>query len=131
MSRNRQNQSASVRFGPLVKVCLICVFIGGSGVGYVWQKNQIHELGRQIKQCELKLDELRRQNKQKADNLALLRSPVALEAAVKKLKLDLAPPEPRYILRLQEWAPASTSQAVNNSKSARVGGQDLARAERY
>ena len=130
MSKNRRNQTAAVRFGPLVKVCLICVFIGGSGVGYVWQKNQIYELGRQIKQCELKLDELRRQNKQRADNLAQLRSPVALEAAVRKLKLNLAAPAPRDILRLNEWAPAPARQAENDSQPARTGGPILARTER-
>src|ERR1041384_3980802 len=131
MSKNRRNLSAAVRFGPLVKVCLICAFLGGAGVGYVWKKNQIYELGRQIKQCELKLDELRRQNKQRADNLAQLRSPVALEAAVKKLRLNLAPSEPKMILRLNEWAPACASPAENKSQSAHVGGPALARSERH
>ena len=131
MSRNRRNQSAAVRFGPMVKVCLICAFIGGSGVGYVWQKNQIFELGRQIKQCELRLDELRCQNKQKADALAYLRSPKVLDARVKELKLNLAPPEPKQILRLNEWAPARVSPAENNSQFARRGEPALARAERF
>ena len=27
---------------------MLCQFIGGSGIWYVWQKNQIYELGRQI-----------------------------------------------------------------------------------
>jgi len=130
MSKNRRNQTAAVRFGPLVKVCLICAFIGGSGVGYVWQKNQIYELGRQIKQCELKLDELRRQNKQKADTLAYLRSPKVLDAAVKKWNLNLAPPQPQQILRLNEWAPAPVSMAEPNVQSARNSGPALARAER-
>jgi hypothetical protein len=115
----------------MVKVCLICAFIGGSGVGYVWQKNQIFELGRQIKQCELRLDELRRQNKQKADALAYLRSPKVLDARVKELKLNLAPPEPKQILRLNEWAPARVSPAENNSQFARRGEPALARAERF
>ena len=41
MARNRKNQSAVVRFGPAVKALLLCLFIGGSGVGYVWQQNQL------------------------------------------------------------------------------------------
>ncbi|NJN06326.1 MAG: hypothetical protein HC814_08150 [Rhodobacteraceae bacterium] len=106
MSRNRRNESAAVRFGPLVKVFLLCAFIGGSGVGYVWQKNQIYELGRMIKQCELKLDELRRQNKLRSDTLAQLRSPAALDARVRDLRLNLAAPRQNQILQLPEWRPS-------------------------
>jgi hypothetical protein len=123
MSRNRRNESAAVRFGPLVKVFLLCAFIGGSGVGYVWQKNQIYELGRQIKQCELRLDELKRQNKQRADTLAYLRSPAVLDARVKELRLQLAVPRPHQIVRLPERAPADTGPARPGS------GPTLARAE--
>jgi len=123
MSRNRRNESAAVRFGPLIKVFLLCAFIGGSGVGYVWQKNQIYELGRQIKQCEVKLDELLRQNKQRSDTLAYLRSPAVLDARVKELRLNLAPPKPEQILRLNEWAPAPANVVH------RPGGASFARAE--
>lgn len=126
MSRNRRNESAAVRFGPLVKVFLLCAFIGGSGVGYVWQKNQIYELGRAIKQCEVKLDELKRQNTQRANTLALLRSPAALDARVKVLRLNLTPPSRSQILRLPEWAPAP----ANPSPAAGpTGAVTFARAE--
>jgi hypothetical protein len=124
MSRNRRNESAAVRFGPLIKVFLLCAFIGGSGVGYVWQKNQIYALGRQIKQCELKRDELLRQNKQRADTLAYLQSPAVLAARVRELGLKLAPPAQHQILRLTEWAPASADTAARPS-----GAPAFARAE--
>jgi hypothetical protein len=125
MSRNRRNESAAVRFGPLVKVFLLCAFIGGSGVGYVWQKNQIYELGRQIKQCELQLDELKRQNTHRANTLALLRSPAALDARVRELRLNLVAPGRHQILHLPEWAPASvlatpTAGAAGAGRYARV-----------
>jgi hypothetical protein len=41
MARNRKNQSAAMRFGPVLKALLLCLLIGGSGIGYVWQKDQI------------------------------------------------------------------------------------------
>ena len=50
----------------MLKVVLLCVFIGGSGVGYVWQKNQIHQLGEQITRSEKRLQELVQQNKLRA-----------------------------------------------------------------
>ena len=59
MAKNRVNQSAAIRFGPALKAFLLCLLIGGSGVGYVWQKSQIHELGKMIKARENKVAELR------------------------------------------------------------------------
>ena len=55
MAKNRKYESAAIRFGPALKAFLLCLLIGGSGVGYVWQKNQIYELGRQFKQQERRL----------------------------------------------------------------------------
>ena len=55
MAKNRKHQSAAVRFGPALKAFLLCALIGGSGVGYVWQKSRIEELSKQIKEREQKL----------------------------------------------------------------------------
>jgi hypothetical protein len=90
MAANRKNKPAAVRFGPVIYVLLFCLFLGGSGIGYVWQKNQINALGMQIKQAETRLDELRRLNKQRSDTLAFMRSPQVLDARVKELNLGLA-----------------------------------------
>ena len=64
-----------MRFGPALKAFLLCLFIGGSGVGYVWQKNQFFELGKQIKQRELRLNGLAVQNEKLKKQLATMRSP--------------------------------------------------------
>ena len=60
MARNRKYQSAAIRFGPALKAFLLCLLIGGSAVGYVWQKNQIYQLGQQIKLREANLKFKRR-----------------------------------------------------------------------
>jgi hypothetical protein len=104
MAKNRRNESATVRFGLVVKALLICLLIGGSGVGYVWHKNQIYSLGQQIKLSETRLAELRRQNKLRSDQLALLKSPPVLDARVKELKLGLGPPSPDQVVTLSESA---------------------------
>jgi hypothetical protein len=57
------------RWGPALRAFLLCLLIGGSGVGYVWQKDQIFQLGRQIKVRELRLIHLKEQN---ASDLLLL-----------------------------------------------------------
>src|SRR5207249_7605300 len=62
MARNRKYQSAAIRFGPALKAFLLCLLIGGSAVGYVWQKNQIYQLGQQIKMGENHLKQLAEKN---------------------------------------------------------------------
>lgn len=102
MPRNRRNQSAAVRFGPALKAALLCLVIGGSGVGYVWQKNQIHQLGRHIKSREQRMSELRVLNEKLRRQLAMLRSPAYLERRVQEMNLGLVPPSPNQVWRLSE-----------------------------
>jgi hypothetical protein len=105
MARNRKSQSAAIRFGPALKAVLLCVLIGGSGVGYVWQKDQIDRLGRQIKARENRLRALEEQNDKLARGLATMRSPQVLERRLKELNLGLVPPDPAQIWRLIEPMP--------------------------
>jgi hypothetical protein len=99
MARNRKNDSAP-RVGPILLAVTLCALFAGIGVGYVWYKDQIGLLGRQIKERELRLAELQRQNKMRRDQLATLCSPVELDARAKKLNLGLAPPALWQVIRL-------------------------------
>lgn len=119
MARNRKHQSAAVRFGPALKAFMLCAFIGGSGVGYVWQKSQIDELGRQIKQREVRLAELQYQNKKLADHLAILRSPKDLRRRLPDLKLGLVPVHPAQVWRLPE-----PLAVADDAAETRFAGQD-------
>lgn len=102
MARNRKSQSASLRFGPAVKAFLLCLLIGGSGVGYVWQKDQIARLGQQIRARETRLAALQDQNETLRKQLANMRSPKFLEKQIRELNLGLMPPDPAQIWRLTE-----------------------------
>ena len=102
MARNRKYQSAAIRFGPALKAFLLCLLIGGSGVGYVWQKDQISQLGQQIKKRELRLVELGNQNEKLKKQLAAMRSPRFLERRIQELGLGLVPPQSGQIWRLTE-----------------------------
>jgi hypothetical protein len=108
MAQNRRQQAASVRFGPAMAAILICLLIGGSGVGYVWQKNQIRELGDVQKKREQRLAELRINNERLRRQLATLMSPAFLDRRVRELNLGLVPPQPTQVLCLPEpasWPP--------------------------
>jgi hypothetical protein len=102
MAKNRKNQSAAIRFGPALKASFLCLLIGGSAVGYVWQKNEIYRLGQQIRQRETRLAQLSRDNEKQSDQLAILHSPVMLDQRARELKLGLVPAQPSQIVRLGE-----------------------------
>jgi hypothetical protein len=104
MARNRKYQSAAIRFGPALKAFLVCLLIGGSGVGYVWQKDQISQLGQQIRKRELRLADLEDQNEKLRKQLGWMRSPRFLERRIQELGLGLVPPEQTQVWRLTEPA---------------------------
>jgi uncharacterized protein HemX len=104
MARNRKYRSAAIRFGPALKAFLLCLVIGGSGVGYVWQKNQIYELGRQIKQREQRLAGMEQQGEKLKKQLATMRTVQSLEDSIKRLNLGLGQPQASQVWRLTEPA---------------------------
>lgn len=107
MARNRKTQAAAIRFAPALWALLLCLLIGGAGVGYVWLKNQIYELGQQIRTRELRLAGLRDQNEKLRRYLGELRSPGPLDRRVRELNLGLGPPNPFQVLRLVESQPGA------------------------
>src|SRR5581483_648612 len=117
MARNRKYQSAAIRFGPALKAFLLCLLIGGSGVGYVWQKKQIYELGQQIREREQRLQSLENQNDQLKMQLARMRSRGYLEMRIKQLNLGLVPPQPSQVWLLQE-TPAVAGRPAGNRQYA-------------
>ena len=102
MAKNRKNQAAAIRFGPALKASFLCLLIGGSAVGYVWQKNEIYKLGQFIRQRETRLTQLQNDNKRLSDQLAILHSPVMLDQRVRELNLGLTPAQPAQVVRLDE-----------------------------
>jgi hypothetical protein len=102
MPKLRKDQSTAIRFGPALKAFFLCFLIAGSAVGYVWQKSQIYQLGREIRQGEIRLTELKGDNQRLTDQLAILRSPVALDQRARQLNLGLSPAQPGQVYRLPE-----------------------------
>lgn len=110
MAKNRKHQSAAIRFGPALKALLLCVLICGSALGYVWQKEQIYELGQQIRKREIRLKDLEKQNDKLRGELAFMRSPPYLEDRVKRLNLGLVAPDPSQVWFLPEPTPELNRQ---------------------
>jgi hypothetical protein len=101
MARNKRNEPALTPASVAVTLAVCGLFVALS-VGYLWYKDQIDLLGRQIKERENHLAELQRQNKMRRDQLAMLCSPVALDARVRKLNLGLGPPAKSQVIWMVE-----------------------------
>ena len=118
MGRNRKYQSATIRFGPALKAFLLCLLIGGSGIGYVWQKDQISQLGRQIKKREVQLAALADQSEKLRRQFGAMRSPRYLEKRIQELGLGLVPHQPAQVWRLNEPARDLSGQASERQYAA-------------
>src|SRR5262245_11820062 len=107
MARNRKYQPAAIRFGPAVKAFLLCLIIGGSGVGYVWQKTQIWELGEQFRKREKELVSLQNQNESLKKQLGKMCLQGWLEARIKELNLGLVQPQvqQKWLVRMPAPVP--------------------------
>jgi cell division protein FtsL len=111
MAKNRRTQAAEIRFGPVIKVVFLCLLIGGSAIGYVWQKNQIARLGDQITELDKKVKAATKENQVLADQVAILKSPVKIDRRVKELKLGLAPAQPQQMVWLTNQSARGESNA--------------------
>jgi hypothetical protein len=87
-----------------LKAILLCVFVGGSAVGYVLQKNQVYELGRQMARREMLLERLKWENRLRANQLASLQMPQKLADRAKELGLGLLPSQAGQTIYLPDPA---------------------------
>lgn len=118
MAKNRKNESAVIRFGPVLKAFGLIALIGSASVGYVWQKGQIDQLGKQIKEREIRLAELRDQNKKLRDNLAMMRSPAMIQKRLSDMKISMVMPPAKDV-----WSVAEpVARPVSAVSAAVVGG---------
>jgi len=111
MARHRKAHSTSLRAGPVVLALVICAFACGAGMGYVWHRNRNEQLSRDIRASTARLEALRGTNLILDRQLEELRSPRALEAAIRRLNLDLVMPQPEQILRIPEVRPGAALAA--------------------
>ncbi len=116
MGKNRKHNEARAQLGPVLKAVVICLLLGGSAVGYVLQKNKLHELGRQIARRESILNALKSENKLRAMQLANLQLPRRIEERVTEQKLGLVRTPAVQMI----WLPEPTVEAKTNDTPALV-----------
>jgi Tfp pilus assembly protein PilO len=126
MARNRRRQSAELRFGPALKALLICVFIGGAGVGYVYQMNLLNQLGEEKKAREEELYRLWLDNSQKERQVSQLNSQRQLERRVRQMHPDLGLPSPSQIVVLTEES-ADAEEGLDSRYASGGAGREYRR----
>jgi hypothetical protein len=115
VSRNRRHQSGKIWLVAALKAGILCALLGGSAVGYVMQKNVLHELGRGITQRETKLEHLKWENKMRAQHLANLQLPMTIEQRVRDQRLPLGKPQGPIV-----WLHEPTASELTPSNSSAV-----------
>jgi hypothetical protein len=116
VGKNRKHNEARAQLGPVLKAGVICLLLGGSAVGYVLQKNKLHELGRQIAKRESVLNALKADNKVRSMQLANLQLPRRIEERVNEQRLGLfRTPAVQMI-----WLPEPTIEVKTNETPALV-----------
>jgi hypothetical protein len=86
----------------LVFVGMACFFVVGAGAGYLWNKKQIHELGQQIRNHEMRLESAKRHRLMLERTYAAMCSPADLDERVKRMRLEIGPPQLDQIIKLEE-----------------------------
>ena len=100
----RKEKKAGPPTASIVFVGLACFFVVAAGGGYLWNKSQIHTLGEQIRGYETRLENAKRYRMTLERTYAAMCSPADLEQRVKRMRLEIGPPQPDQIVRLPERA---------------------------
>jgi hypothetical protein len=108
----RKKQAAELRFGPALKALLICFFIGGAGVGYVYQKDLLNKLSQEKREREQELNRLQLDNAQKRARLSQMNSQRQLEERVRRMHPDLRLPTPDQVVVLPDDRSVGTDERV-------------------
>jgi hypothetical protein len=95
-------QRTAITASTIAKVLALSIFLGGSGVGYVFQNGQIRGLNSQAKRNDERIHELEERRKNLKFRLAAMTSRDKLELSARYHKLDLRMPDPGQVITLPE-----------------------------
>lgn len=122
MAKNRKTQGDAVRFGTAARAFILCVFLGLSAIGYVWQQQQIMRLNQRKTAIEQALRDLEAQNRRRVEQYESQLLPRALEERVRRMNLGLAPHSPSQVVRLAEPTVGAPAEPAGASRLAAVRG---------
>lgn len=104
-TKRQRFQAGHTQGLDVVLVLIVCTLIACAGVGYVWQKEQIVQLGKKTKRLEIRIDELKHREETLRRDGARLSTSRELETQLRRMNLGLTQPKPDQIIRLPDGAP--------------------------
>ena len=120
MSANKRRHANAVPIASFVTWVVMAVFVCGSGVGYVWCKNQLHTTGGRIKALEREFVDLRNKNEVSRAHIAQLSSTKAIQDRFDTgfFKLSKITDDRIVMIHSQPGnRPANELRAVSNEKA--------------
>jgi hypothetical protein len=97
-----RKKTNAVEASTIAKVVALSLFIGGSGVGYVFQKSQIVGLGDQVAGNLETIHELEERHKNVRLKFERATSREQLELMARRFQLPLGEPDRKWIIELPE-----------------------------
>ncbi len=101
MANNRRRHANAVPLASIASWVMICLFMCGAGLGYVYLKNQIHTTGTKIKGLERELADLSTQDDVMRSKIASLSSRAALQQRLKDGFIKLVPITDDRLVRVE------------------------------
>lgn len=126
-ANERTARNGGVEIGHALRVFCLCLFVGAASVGYLYQKNQLENLGHEIQRKELRLDQLKRENADDQEKLAWMQTHRYIDKRVQQMGLGLVEPREEQILRLEETMYTSVPQTSDRRYVRRGSGAEDAR----
>ena len=91
MAANRHRHANTLSVAKIATLSILALFIGGSGISFVWGKNRLHAIGSEIKQLERRLDQLRSANQAARTVIKKNSSTETLQARFSSGSIQLVP----------------------------------------
>lgn len=113
---NRRRHANAVPLASIATWVVVCIFIGGAGLWYVYLKNQLVTTGTKIKALERELADIRTQDEVVSSKIASLSSRATLQRRLNEGFIKLVPITDDRLVRL-DAAPRNDSaeiRAVSN-----------------
>jgi hypothetical protein len=108
----------------IVAAVAVCLFFGIAGAGFLWNKAQIQALGQQMHQYETRLEDAKRRRMTLERIYAEMCSPVGLAQRVKRMNLEIGPPQPDQLVRLAEPNAATEEKLLAQRASQNQEGRN-------
>lgn len=120
MNTNRRKQTNPVHLPSLIRWLLVALFIGASGLFYVYIKNQQFALAEEIRQVERRIANVRSQNETLLARVTELSSRRVLQQRIAEGFISMIPIQDNVIARLTPPAQASDDGILRTAFNERV-----------